>query len=136
MNEAPKVVVHPSAPAAAPSPSQTIVGAAAAQQATVKDALGRTIVVKRLKTVERMRLFKILGPAGSENKQLIGYAALATAVVSIDGEAVPFPSSERMIEVMVDRLSDEGLEAVGECYRAQGWVKEQEEQGDPAAIKN
>lgn len=97
------------------SPAESIIKSAK-KTAEVIDARERVITVKRLSALERMRLFASAGPELSQNQQWIGLAALAASVVSIDGDPVPKPGTRREIEFLVERLDDDGLEAVAQCY--------------------
>ena len=86
------------------TPTARIVGEARAPL-TVVDADGR-------------RLFKALGPGLSDNTRYVGYAMLAYCVSAIDGMPVPAPATEGQVEMLVTRLGDAGLEAVGEGMAA------------------
>lgn len=80
----------------------------------VKDARGRTLEIRRPGALDRLRLFKALGPALSGNNQYFCYAMLAMCVVAIDEVPVPQPSSEGLMEGLIGRLGDEGLIAIGQ----------------------
>lgn len=108
-----KVTVHKAAePSLDASPSEQVVKAASAV-VTVNDDRGRAISIKKLGPVERMRMFKVIGPDGARNEAYLSIAALAFLVVSIDGEDVIRPTSELQVEAIIQRLGDEGLDAVG-----------------------
>ena len=81
------------------------------------DPLGRHLKVKFLGTLDRMRMSRILGGELAKNEVYVGYATLASAVIEIDGDPVPPPVTVRELEFLVDRLGDEGLNAVGEVYQ-------------------
>ena len=72
------------------------------------------MTLRRPGALDRLRLFKALGPALSGNSQYFGYAMLAMCVVSIDDVPVPQPSSEGLMEGLIGRLGDEGLIAIGQ----------------------
>jgi hypothetical protein len=93
----------------AEAPSQAIVNAAAAAGETVTDELGRTLVVRRVNAVQLYRLTRILGdvPQGTLN-----LAMSAASVMSIDGDQIGFPASNREIEATLQRLDYAGLNAV------------------------
>lgn len=97
---------------AAPAPSEAIVKAAA-KTSTFTDALGRTITIRKFSPLMRMRFAEIVGASAGSNPQYTGVAALAAAVTEIDGEKIAFPTSKRELEAMVQRLDDEGIEAIG-----------------------
>lgn len=97
------------------TPSQAII-AAASNTATVTDARGRVLTVKKISPLDRMRLFKVAGPELSANAQWMGMAALASSVVSVDGDLVVKVGRISEIEALVSLLDDDGLEAVGKAY--------------------
>ena len=100
--------------AAAGSPSARIVAEAAALSSVV-DAGGRVLEVRRPGALDRLRLFKAVGPGLSVNDQYLGYAMLAMCVASIDGVPVPQPVNEGQVEALVGRLGDAGMVAVGQA---------------------
>lgn len=93
-------------------PSARIVAAAAAVTRVV-DAEGRVLEVRRPGALDRLRLFKAVGPGLAQNDRYLGYGMLAMCVVSIDGVPVPQPGSEGQLESLVQRLGDVGMVAVG-----------------------
>ena len=96
------------------SPSERIV-AEAGRALTAVDAMGRRLDVRRPGALDRLRLFKALGPALSGNDRYVGYAMLAYCVQAIDGVPVPAAGTEGQLEALVARLGDAGLAAVGEA---------------------
>lgn len=98
------------------TPTQTIV-ASANQTREVQDASGRTLVLRRLNALDRLRLLKAAGPELAQNDAWLNVAALAASVVSINGIPCATPASERQIEQAVLELGDTGLEAVAEILR-------------------
>lgn len=88
----------------------------AANTSTVTDSLGRSIQIRKLSALDRMRLYEMLGGSLSENMQYMAYAMVACAVAEIDGVKEGFPSSKRAVEAMVSSLGDEGIEAVSKAY--------------------
>ncbi len=93
------------------SPSAQIV-AAASTTLVVRDADGRELVVRRMTALDRLRLFKAIGPVLSQNNPYLGMAMLAASVVAIDTVPVPPPVTEGQIEALVARLGDTGIAAV------------------------
>lgn len=79
----------------------------------VSDRLGRRIELRRVGVVEQLRLFKALGAELSENRAYFGLAKLAASAGVIDDVPVPFPANEAGIEAVLERLGDDGVEAVG-----------------------
>ena len=89
------------------------------REASVIDIGGRKIVVKKLSAINRMKLFKAVGPDGAENGKYLSYAALAASVTSIGDEPpMPFPTSALQLESVITRLDDDGLEAVAKALVA------------------
>ena len=76
------------------------------------DADGRVIGLRKLAALDRLRLFKALGPALVDNAAYFGVAFLAASVCELDGVPVPFPANEAQLEGIVARLGDVGLDAV------------------------
>jgi hypothetical protein len=99
------------------TPSQLLIGAAA-QVGTTSDAAGRRLTVRRLTAVDRLRLFKAVGAELAQNPPYFGMAALAASVIDIDGVPVPPPMTEAQLEGLVQRLGDEGIEAVARLFEA------------------
>jgi len=80
------------------------------------DGRGRSIKIRRLSALDTLRLLKAAGPALAQNQPWLSMAMLAVAVTEIDGVPVPTPATEAQIEALVDRLGEDGLEAVGDAY--------------------
>ena len=95
------------------SPSARIVAEAAAMS-SVTDGLGRVLEFRRAGALDRLRLFKAVGAGLAHNDRYLGYAMLAMCVSSIDGVPVPQPVNEGQVEMLVQRLGDAGMVAVGQ----------------------
>ena len=95
------------------SPSQRIV-IDASRDMTVTDALGRVLRVRRPGALDRLRLFKAVGPALAGNDRYVGYAMLAMCVSSVDGVPQPAPATEGQLEGLVQKLGDEGMVAIAQ----------------------
>jgi hypothetical protein len=78
----------------------------------ITDKAGRTISLRRVGVVERLRLFKALGPELSMNDAYMGYAIVAASVAVLDGVPMPFPVNEAGVESLLGRLGDDAVEAV------------------------
>ncbi len=98
-------------------PSAQIIATATAAE-TVRDSRGRLIVLRRLVALDRLRLFKAVGPVLSQNSPYLGMAMLASSVTEIDGVPVPLPVTEAQIEALVATLGDEGISAVADALSA------------------
>jgi hypothetical protein len=99
------------------SPSERIV-AAAIDQRSVTDAAGRTLQLRRMDALDRLRLFKAAGPTLAQNEYWLGMASLACSVTAIDEVPVPAPVNEQQIESLVSRLGDAGISAVAKALHA------------------
>jgi hypothetical protein len=80
----------------------------------VCDEKGRTLTIRRINALDRLRLLKVAGPELSQNDAWLNMAALALSVVTIDGIPRATPVSERQVEAAVGELGDSGLRAVAE----------------------
>ena len=93
------------------TPSETIVKASNTPE-FVKDSKGRTLSVKKMGPLDRLRFFELLGPENSKNEAYVGYSALAYMVTAIDGEELIRPTKKAHLEIAVERLGDQGMDAV------------------------
>ncbi len=100
------------------APSVQIVSAAMLPM-VVRDTDGRELVLRRLTALDRLRLFKAIGPVLSQNNLYLGMATLAASVTSIDSVPVPPPATEGQIEALVARLGDCGIAAVAAAFAAE-----------------
>jgi hypothetical protein len=98
-------------------PSAQIIAAASAELSARDDA-GRLLSLRRLGALERLRLFKAIGAALSENPPYLGMAMLAFSVTAIDGVPVPLPGNEAQLEALVQRLGDGGIAAIADALDA------------------
>ncbi len=90
-------------PAPAESPSESLIKDAN-RVVVVTDARGRKLGVRRISSgLARFRLCRILGPDAG-NPAVMTEAMLYTAVVSVNGDPVPFPQSLLQLEALIDRL--------------------------------
>lgn len=131
----------PTAAAAPQTPSAGIIAAAAAlEQVTVTDARGRKLTLARLGPLKKTRLLRLMGPDDARNMPLVGYYSMAASVIAVDGEPYPFPVKSIHVDALLDRLGDDGLEAIGKGWKDAGWVPPGDDdevlEGDPAKIKN
>jgi hypothetical protein len=94
------------------APSQRII-AEAAREFDVTDETGRVLRIRRPGALDRLRLFKAVGPTLSTNERYVGYAMLAMCVTIIDGVPQPAPANEGQLEALVQRLGDAGMVAIG-----------------------
>ena len=96
------------------TPSQSILKDAFAP-VTVTDANGRTIAAARLKPSERFDIKRMMG-AEAENRSMFEDIFLVSHCRSIDGERISKPASILQAKALMDRLQDEGLNALGQAF--------------------
>jgi hypothetical protein len=82
------------------------------QTLRTSDARGRSLAFRRPTALDTLRLFKAAGPVLAQNPPWLAMAGLAFAVEEIDGIPVPSPVNESQIELLVDRLGEQGLSAI------------------------
>ena len=98
------------------SPSARII-AQAASTLTIVDADGRSLVMRRLGALDRLRLYKVIGASLGTNAPYLGIAMLAVSVCSVDGVPMPPPGTEAQLEALVARLGDAGIAAAAAAMR-------------------
>lgn len=98
------------------TPSARIVAAGQEPQVIV-DAHGRKLSLHRLDALDKLRLFKAVGPTLAQNEPYLGMALLACSVIAIDDVPYPMPVNEAQIEHFVQRLGEMGLAAVAQGLR-------------------
>ena len=96
------------------TPTEQIV-ATASSAMDVRDRRGRAIKVRHLTALDTLRLLKAAGPILAQNQSWLSMAMLAMSVTEIDHIPVPFPTSEAQIESMVEKLGEDGIEAIADA---------------------
>ena len=81
----------------------------------IQDTEGRTLTIRSLTALDKLRLFKAAGPTLSQNHLWLGMATLATSVTAIDDVPIPPPTNEAQIESLVSRLGDSGIAAIAQA---------------------
>lgn len=99
----PKVTVHE-------SPSQQLVREAVAEQ-IVPDARGRKITLRKPAVIQQFRLVRLLGDAAA-NATYMAMVFPLIFVTAIDGDPVLPPQKESEIEALIQRLDEDGIDAV------------------------
>lgn len=103
----------------AATPSEAVVKAANKIH-VVTDSRGRKISVKRPGVLGQYHLVKMLGPELAKNTVYLNMAMPVLWVEAIDGEPLFRPNSELELEAALQRLDDEGLEAVMQFMITEG----------------
>ncbi|HML27628.1 MAG TPA: hypothetical protein PKE16_02085 [Hyphomicrobium sp.] len=92
------------------TPSQQIVRAANGT-ATKVDARGRHITVRKLSSLQKIKLHEMVGPDASKVSYYMEAAFYAASVVKIDSENIVRPVTKLQLEALIDRLDEDGLAA-------------------------
>lgn len=108
-----------------PTASQKIIDAAASKVGEVDDALGRKLKFRKLGALQKYDLAKLVGDKSSV-PAVMGPAAIAYAVVAIDGVPLGIPQTEIALRARIGELDDEGLDAVADAMVERGWFKREE----------
>ncbi len=77
----------------------------------------------------------MLGAEASQNPVAMGYGVLAYSVTALGADEVLLPQTERELEVVIGRLGDEGLAAVGEAHVEYFGISPMEDE-EKVALKN
>jgi hypothetical protein len=111
----PSFTPAPVADNAAPSMMQAPVIAAPSKTTAIEtDSRGRKIAVRKLMPLHRLRLFAIAGEL-EKSESWMSLATLAFATTAIDGDPVTV-NNRREIEICLERLGDEGVEAAAQAF--------------------
>lgn len=97
------------------------------QSETIKDDMGRDLIVKVVSTLEAARLTRACGQ-DAENQTYMTFAVMAASVRAIDGDPVMFPNTIKSVEAIIERLDDEGMQAVAKWAHAKGEAKAAEDE--------
>jgi hypothetical protein len=82
------------------------------EKVTVTDSRGRVIAVRKLNALQVYRLTKAMGPSAA-SAGAMDLAVIASSVSKIDMMDFAFPSRERDVEFLIEKLDFAGLEAAG-----------------------
>lgn len=80
------------------------------------DRCRHTVGVRRSKGGDSVRLARILNAEDGAKPAVVSLSMLAFCVCEIDGEAVARPLTSAAIDVILDRLGDEGIQAATAAY--------------------
>jgi len=78
------------------------------------DARGRRIGVRRINISVRRRVLKALSAESGMKPGYVNMAMMAASCVELNGEPISFPDSEIKIDGLIERLDDDGFEAIGD----------------------
>lgn len=105
MNEHPKLEVTGEG-----SPSQQVI-AKAVQEVNVTDSRGRVITLKKPGPLAQYRLVEAIGDS-AKNEVYMGMILPMIFISKIDGDPVLLPNTKAQVEALIQRLDDEGIDAV------------------------
>lgn len=107
--------------------------AKAAVEASVTDARGRAIVLKKPGILAQYRLIEALGDS-AKNEVYMGMVLPLIFVASIDGDQVFMPNTKREVEALISLLDEDGVSAV--VNGVQEHFGQSDPERDKAALKN
>ena len=61
----------------------------------------------------RRRVLKVLSDESAGKQKYLGLVMVAASVVEIDGDPVSLPTTELQFDALIDRLDDDGFNAIG-----------------------
>lgn len=122
-----KVTLNPT-----PSPTDEVIARAKGEIVVVDDK-GRTIKIKKPGVLAQYRLIEVLGQTAA-NATYMNMVMPLIYVAEIDGDVVFQPSTKREVEALIQRLEEEGINAVMDAVSAN--FGKQNAEADKAAIKN
>ncbi len=96
------------------TPTESII-ASTQRTLDVRDGRGRNLRIRRLTALDTLRLLKAAGPILAQNQPWLSMAMLAVSVTEIDHIPVPTPTSEAQIESLVEKLGEDGMEAIADA---------------------
>ena len=117
------------------TPSQSIVKAANVEE-FVTDSLGRKIGVRKLNVLERIGMLKLIGNGNSDKQIYKASVSPAFTVTSIDGDPIWKPTNDLQLTALLQRLDEEGLEAVSEWMGEMMNADQPSTKPEPDALKN
>ncbi len=93
------------------TPSQSIVAAAHATR-DITDATGRTLTIRAPPASIGSACSRRVGRNSGRQPPLSWHGHACVSVHAIDGVPVPQPANETQLEALVQRLGDEGIQAI------------------------
>lgn len=114
------------------TPSAEII-AAAVSECTVSDSRGRVIVLKKPGVLAQYRIVEVIGDS-AKNEVYMGMVLPLIYVASIDGDPVFQPGKKSELEALIQRLDDDGINAVMVGVQKNFGIADPE--GDKAKLKN
>ena len=100
---------------------------------TTYDSLERELKIKIPTPHDDLKYDLYFGPLYKTNEKFYEEGKFALFIKEIDGNIVPFPTTENEILALMSRLGREGLDAIGKCVDEnfiQPMIRTQEEEKD------
>lgn len=97
----------------APTPSQQIVAAAAAE-VVVKDAKGRALTLRRPGILAQFRLIEAMGAESAANEVYRTMCLPLLYLAAIDGDFIIQPTNKMQLEALIQRVEEDGFVALQE----------------------
>lgn len=98
------------------TPAEQAVRTAQAE-ASVTDARGRTLTLKRPSVLAQFQLVKMVGGAAAENQVYMGMILPLLYLAAIDGEPVRAPATQLQLDALIQRLDEDGITALADGVR-------------------
>jgi hypothetical protein len=114
------------------TPSEEVIAKAVAET-SVTDSLGRKITLKKPGVLAQYRLIEALGDT-AKNEVYMAMTLPLIFVTAIDGDTVLQPNTKREVEALIQRLGEEGVNAV--VTAVQETFGNSNPETDKAALKN
>lgn len=95
------------------TPSTQMIKSASAE-VVVTDARGRAITLKKPGVLAQFRMIEMLGAAAAANQVFVNMVLPVTFVTAIDGDPVSRCSTRGELDALIQRLDEEGIQAVME----------------------
>lgn len=102
------------------------------EESTVTDSKGRVLKIKEPTFLQEARINRLVGDSSTNVGFMCGYCLPAIHVVEIDGNPVPFPTTDRELEALIARLGREGRDAVATYFEG----REKATSDHESAVKN
>ncbi len=126
MSNEPKVTIHQ-------SPSARM-SAEAKREFEVTDSAGRRLTIRKPPFTAQFDLVALLGEK-ARNSMYHTMVMPLTYVAAMDGEAVPFPQTERELRALIQRIDEHGYAALADGI-ARHFGEQDELAGREDALKN
>ena len=84
----------------------------------VTDTRGRVFGIRKVTTSIRRLVGLAVAGENQSKPMYMGQVMLAACVCEIDGNKVPLPQNDLQFGALIDRIDDDGFQAIGPAYQA------------------